>query len=57
VPAQCGSVKEKEAVFTFTRGQFTYKSRLSEELKNLPPVGSFVGMMMKGLQRIDEQSN
>jgi len=60
VHARCGSLEGKEAVYTilgFTRGQFTYKRGLSEKLKSLPPVGGFIGMIMEGVQRIDEHSN
>ena len=58
VHAHCGPLKGKEAVFTilgFTRGQFTYHRGLPNNLQQLPPIGGFIGMMMEGVQRLDEK--
>ncbi len=60
IHAHCGNLEPKEAVFAilgFKRGQFTYNSGLSAELKQKPPIGGFIGMIMEGAQRIDEQSS
>ena len=59
ISARCGGLEGKEAVFTilgFTKGQFSYNRGLSAELKKLPPIGGFIGMIMEGVQRIDEHS-
>lgn len=50
-------LREKEAVFTLLgarRGHFSYSRGLPQKLQQLPPIGGFMGMMMEGLQRIDE---
>lgn len=36
------------------RGHFSYTKGIPKELANLPPIGGFIGLMMEGLQRIDE---
>lgn len=59
IHALCGKLKGKEAVFTllgFIKGQFTYSRGLPDEFKELPPIGGFIGMIMEGVQRIDEKS-
>ena len=38
----------KEGYFSYTRG-------IPPDLENVPPVGDFMGMIMEGLQRIDEE--
>jgi CRP-like cAMP-binding protein len=40
-------LKESEGSFTFTPG-------LSDSENNLPPIGSFMNLLMEGLQKIDE---
>ena len=48
---------DREAVFALLgikSGHFSYTKGISAEMENLQPVGGFMGMMMEGLQRIDE---
>jgi len=48
---------DKEALFSIlskNQGTFTYTSGLSEEDKKLPLIGGFMGLIMEGLRRIDE---
>ncbi|MGR0480728.1 MAG: cyclic nucleotide-binding domain-containing protein [Candidatus Electronema sp. V4] len=54
----CGSQTGKDAFFTILvqqRGRFTYTKGLTDEEKQLPVLGGFMGLVMEGLQRIDEQ--
>lgn len=51
--------RNSEAFFNMLRetsGHFTYTKGIPPELDNRQPIGDFMGMLMKGLQRIDEQS-
>jgi CRP-like cAMP-binding protein len=43
-------------ILTKTEGEFTYTSGLSEEEQNLEPIGGFMGLVMEGMRRVDEQS-
>ncbi len=48
---------DKEAVFAllgFENGHFSYVKGISPEMENLEPIGGFMGLLMEGLQRIDE---
>ncbi|BCO07878.1 hypothetical protein GF1_02540 [Desulfolithobacter dissulfuricans] len=48
----------KEALFALlgkNRGRFSYTSGLAEEQKQLPVLGGFMGLIMEGMRRIDEQ--
>ena len=50
--------RNREAFFSLlgeTSGHFTYTKGIPPELDNRPPIGDFMGMLMEGLQRIDEQ--
>ena len=50
-------LRQKEAVYSLMgaiKGRFTYTRGIANELKNLPPIGGFMGLMMEGVQRIDE---
>jgi CRP/FNR family transcriptional regulator, cyclic AMP receptor protein len=49
--------RNKDAIFallSIKRGHFTYAKGIPPEIDKLPPIGGFMGMMMEGLQRIDE---
>jgi CRP/FNR family transcriptional regulator, cyclic AMP receptor protein len=49
---------DKEALFVLLakgEGNFTYTSGLSPEDKELPVIGGFMGLIMEGMRRIDEQ--
>ncbi|WP_028583486.1 cyclic nucleotide-binding domain-containing protein [Desulfogranum mediterraneum] len=48
----------KEAFFAIlarSEGEFTYTSGISEQAKELPAIGGFMGLVMEGMRRIDEQ--
>lgn len=58
VQCVCGRQTGKDAFFTILvqqRGRFTYTKGLTDEEKQLPVLGGFMGLVMEGLQRIDEQ--
>lgn len=51
-------LRKKEAVFALmgmAKGVFSYTKGIPDILNNAPPIGSFMGMMMEGVQSIDEQ--
>jgi len=53
-----GNLDDKEALFALlakNKGTFTYTSGLSEMDKELPVIGGFMGLIMEGLRRIDEE--
>jgi CRP/FNR family transcriptional regulator, cyclic AMP receptor protein len=52
-------LRQKEAVYSLMNsknGRFTYTRGIPNELEKLPPIGGFMGLMMEGVQRIDESS-
>lgn len=58
IQAEYGYLSGKEALFALLakgEGNFTYTSGLSEEALRLPVVGGFMGLIMEGMRRIDEQ--
>ncbi len=58
VYCKCGKYEGKEAIFyilTKCDGQFAYTKGLFEEEKELPVLGGFMGLIMEGLRRIDEE--
>jgi CRP-like cAMP-binding protein len=53
-----GSLDGKEALFALLakrQGTFTYTSGLSEQDRELPVLGGFMGLIMEGLRRLDEE--
>ena len=53
-----GPLQGKEALFALLaqqNGSFTYINGLTEEEKNMPILGGFVGLLLEGLQRLDER--
>jgi CRP-like cAMP-binding protein len=51
---------DTEAVFALLdvkSGHFMYTKGIPKEFDALPPIGGFIGLMMEGLQRIDEDRN
>jgi CRP-like cAMP-binding protein len=51
-------LRNQEAVFALVgvkSGHFIYTKGIPKELESLPPIGGFIGIIMEGLQRIDEQ--
>ncbi len=60
VSAVYGDLDGKEALFAVlakTQGTFTYTSGLSENDYDLPVIGGFMGLIMEGLRRIDEEDD
>jgi CRP/FNR family transcriptional regulator, cyclic AMP receptor protein len=58
VKAQYKNNSGKEAFFTLLakgEGTFTYSSGITAEEKELPVVGGFMGLIMEGMRRMDEQ--
>jgi CRP/FNR family transcriptional regulator, cyclic AMP receptor protein len=50
-------LRNKDAVFALLEmkeGHFAYSKGIPAELDSQPPIGGFMGLMMEGLQRIDE---
>lgn len=50
----------KDAFFALlakNEGSFTYTSGLAEDEKDLPVIGGFMGLIMEGMRRVDEQSS
>jgi len=58
VQASYGELEGKEALFALLakrKGAFTYTSGLSAADRELPLLGGFMGLIMEGLRRIDEE--
>jgi len=58
VSAVFGDLDDKEALFSVlakSQGTFTYTSGLSNEDMKLSVIGGFMGLIMEGLRRIDEE--
>ncbi|MCI5142078.1 MAG: DUF4388 domain-containing protein [Candidatus Electrothrix sp. ATG1] len=58
VYCNCGEHEGKDAIFYILAkkdGQFAYSKGLSEEERELPVLGGFMGLIMEGLRRIDEE--
>ena len=50
-------LRDKDAVFALLgvkNGHFSYTRGVPDEFENLPSIGDFLGLLMEGLQRIDE---
>jgi len=57
VQANFLKLRDKDAVFALLgvkNGHFSYTRGVPDELENLPSIGDFLGILMEGLQRIDE---
>lgn len=51
-------LRNKDALFKLLgqkKGRFSYSKSIPQELINIPPIGGFMGLMMEGLQDIDER--
>jgi CRP-like cAMP-binding protein len=58
VKAVHGKTEGKEALFALlarNKGTFTYTSGLDDADRDLPVLGGFMGLIMEGLRRIDEE--
>lgn len=52
--------RNKDALFVLLAeksGHFSYTKGIPKEVDNLPPIGDFMGLLMEGLQRIDEEQD
>lgn len=57
VGCRCSGLNGKDAFFVLLvqqRGRFIYTKGLTDEEKQFPVLGGFMGLVMEGLQRIDE---
>ena len=57
IHARLLTLRNKEAVYALLpvkSGHFAYTKGIPQELDKLPPIGGFMGILMEGLQRIDE---
>jgi CRP-like cAMP-binding protein len=60
VQAMFGDLLGKEALFATLsnkKGSFTYNTHLAGKYQKLQPLGGFMGLLMEGLQRIDEEKS
>lgn len=51
-------LRNRDALFALLNiksGRFTYTKGVPPEFENLPPIGGFIGLLMEGLQKIDEE--
>ncbi|WP_310599680.1 cyclic nucleotide-binding domain-containing protein [Desulfobulbus sp.] len=58
IDARYGELAGKEAFFALlakSEGNFTYTGGLTAEESTLPVIGGFMGLIMEGLRRVDEQ--
>lgn len=54
------NLTDKDAFFALLAkndGNFTYTSGLSQEEQDLPVIGGFMGLIMEGMRRVDEQES
>lgn len=59
VHAHYNQLEGEEAVFAILgikNGQFTYNRGISDQFEKLSPIGGFIGLIMEGVQRMDEHS-
>ena len=59
IQAKYLGLSDKEAMFSLLgidSGHFSYERGILPEMEELQPIGGFMGMLMEGLQRIDEVS-
>ncbi len=58
VHARLLDLRNKEAIYALVQiksGHFAYAKGIPKELESLQPIGGFMGILMEGLQRIDEK--
>ncbi|MBW1636544.1 MAG: DUF4388 domain-containing protein [Deltaproteobacteria bacterium] len=59
ISAQFLNLQGKEAVYVLLGGKegiFAYNKGIPSEFNKLHPIGGFIGLMMEGVQRLDEQN-
>jgi hypothetical protein len=57
IDANCGSLKDAEAFFTILQakeGGFQFSKNVPALVRENDPIGDFMGLLMEGLQKIDE---
>ncbi len=57
IHASFGELQGKEALFALLskkKGSFTYNTELAKKYEEFPVLGGFMGLLMEGLQRVDE---
>lgn len=57
IHARFHDLRNKDVVYALVKvksGHFAYAKGIPKELDKLPPIGGFMGILMEGLQRIDE---
>lgn len=60
VYAEYGSLKGKDAIFQLlgvTAGQFMYSQGIPPEAEQYDVIGGFMGLVMEGMQRLDEEAD
>lgn len=60
IHAHYNELDGKEAVFAVLgakKGHFSYNRGIPDKFLNLSPIGGFIGLMMEGVQRIDEYNH
>jgi CRP-like cAMP-binding protein len=60
VQARFKNHRDKDAIYAMLgvkSGRFTYTKGIAPGLGALPPIGGFIGLIMEGLQRIDEDKD
>lgn len=58
VHAQFQDLLDKDALFailSFKNGRFSYQRGISTEFERQPPFGDFMGLLMEGVQQLDEK--
>ncbi len=58
IDARYRDLQGKEALFALlgrTSGRFVYTSGIPEQARELPVIGGFMGLIMEGMRRIDEE--
>jgi hypothetical protein len=58
VYASIGELEGKEGLFAVMgkkKGSFSYNTHLASKYHKLQPLGGFMGLLMEGLQHLDEQ--
>jgi hypothetical protein len=59
IHAEYGKLKGKEAIFALlgvTGGKFVYSPGIAPEAEDYDVIGGFMGLVMEGMQRLDEES-
>ncbi|WP_028580246.1 DUF4388 domain-containing protein [Desulfogranum japonicum] len=58
VHVRFNTLRDKDALFSLlgsNQGHFSYSKGIPDEIREHPPLGDFIGTLMEGLQRLDEE--